>query len=279
VTFLLFKQARTFGTTLVFYLSIGDLLHCVFAGWVPWAFHSTDQITICRIQAFMLSFSDVSSLMWSFCIGVSVFYAMYFSSDQGTGEMPTRYFHLLSWGYALIAAFVPLFLDDYHFLHESQPHLGCWINRPRAPTRLFLYVAIIVIFIFLSIINILIFCRYKRKGSAKEIRRYIRIMRLYLLAFVLSQFPPFVYRLENFIAPSNPIFVLEMGQIIFHPLQGLFDCIVYGFAEPVFKEQYYVAAVDVWGRIKRKFKKQKYSQLPTSAQHSGSLRFNYENVD
>jgi hypothetical protein len=36
----------------------------------------------------------------------------------------------------------------------------------------------------------------------------------YLLAFVASQLPPFLYRLNNFIAPDKPIYVLELGQVV-----------------------------------------------------------------
>jgi len=276
ITYLLFKQARSYGTTLVFYLSIGDFLHCLFDGLVPLAFTDLAQTDLCRFQAFMLSFSDISSLMWSFCIGVSVFYTLYFGDDLvETRSWP--WYHTISWGYSIVASSIPLIFGEYHFLHPTNPGLGCWISDPKSLMRLFLYLPILAVFCFLLAVNVLVFFRYKAK-STEEIRRYIKVMRLYLLAFVASQLPPFMFRLQNFVDPGNPIWVLEMGQVIFHPLQGFFDCLVYGLAEPIFKEQYYLWFNSAWGRISRLFRRDQ-SPRYTSLNNDNPRQSWYVNYD
>lgn len=67
LTYLIFRETRTFGTSLIFFLSISDFMTSI--SWFPW---STKEI-LCIIQAASLQFFEVASCLWSFTISYCIF--------------------------------------------------------------------------------------------------------------------------------------------------------------------------------------------------------------
>lgn len=51
VTYLAFRNSRTFGTTLIFCLSVSDFLHELFQGYVSLAIHSKSQVHLCQYDS------------------------------------------------------------------------------------------------------------------------------------------------------------------------------------------------------------------------------------
>src|SRR4051794_36578766 len=67
ISYLLFRETRTYGTTLIFWLSLSDFFMSL--AWFPWDKNSQ----LCVVQASMIQFFELASYFWSFSISLSLF--------------------------------------------------------------------------------------------------------------------------------------------------------------------------------------------------------------
>jgi hypothetical protein len=73
LTFILFPKTRTFGTKLIFFLSISDFFTSL--SWFP----SDIDYDLCMFQASILQFFMVASYFWSLSIAISLFQVISFN--------------------------------------------------------------------------------------------------------------------------------------------------------------------------------------------------------
>mmetsp|Transcript_7653 Transcript_7653/g.10561 ORF Transcript_7653/g.10561 Transcript_7653/m.10561 type:complete len:320 (+) Transcript_7653:140-1099(+) len=224
-TYILFKETRTFGTKLIFFLSIADF--CAALSWFPWNVNST----LCTVQASILQFSEIASYMWSFVISFSLFQVFFLEHQEEPGKRFVLY-HTISWGYPAITVVLSVFFNRF-----GKAGSWCWIADPRDPFRLFVYGTLVIVASFT--IFCLISIRLKMKHIESDFKRILnKRLRLYVLAFLITQLPAVVNRLQNAVQPDKPIFWLFLLQAIFQPSHGLVNCLVYGFSEDQFVEHY-----------------------------------------
>ena len=57
-------------------------------------------------------------------------------------------------------------------------------------------------------------------------RNLTRRLILYLLAFIVSQLPALVNRIQNVLYPNDPLLILYILQAVFQPSQGFFNSLV-----------------------------------------------------
>jgi len=216
-TFLLFKEIRLFSTKLIFFLSLSDFMASIC--WFP--FGSKAEI-LCVIQAMGLQFFLCSSLLWTMCISISLLLAFY-SDKFETFELGRnfKYYHLLCWGIPLISVIICFAFGRYA---DEGP--WCFLV-PDSLFRLFYYIPLTIVFLvnFGTFVAIrLKITRFKYSIEA----RMNTMVSFYLVAFLAAQLPSVTNGFQNFWQPSNPIFALYIFQSTFQPLQGFFNCIVYG---------------------------------------------------
>jgi len=225
MTFILFPKTRTFGTKLIFFLSISDFMTSL--SWFPWDF----DYDFCLFQASILQFFMVASYFWSLAIAISLFQA-FFLEKQEEPRKTIMIYHVLNWGYPLVTVILCLAFKKFGVVGN-----WCWISDPQDYFRLFVYVPMTLILVFICLNYI--FIRLKMQGLQSNFKRVLlRKLSLYLLAFISSQLPAVVNGIQSFVNPNNPIFLLYLLQACLQPAQGLFNCFVYGFNEQAFVDQY-----------------------------------------
>jgi hypothetical protein len=184
------------------------------------------------MQASVLQFFEVAGYFWSFSISFSLFQVFFLEKLE---EHAKKYFwlqHLVNWGYPAVSVALCLAFEKFGVAGG-----WCWISEPTDYFRLFVYGPMAFVSCFIAFTWLAI--RWKMRTFQSDFKsRLNRKLSLYLLAFLSSQIPAMVNRAQNFFFPSHPIFTLFLLQAIFQPSQGFFNCLVYGFNEEQFIEQY-----------------------------------------
>jgi len=225
MTFLLFKETRTYGTKLIFFLSISDLITSI--GFLPW----NKNYFLCILQASTLQFFEMSSYLWSLAISISLFQVFYLEKE-GESKMLVIVVHLITLILGSVSVAVCILLGRF-----GKAGSWCWITEPSDPIRLIVYGVVIAIIIWMCLSFVAI--RLKLGSIRSEFHQNLKTrLSLYAGAFIVSQIPAVVNRIQNYIQPDNPIFILFLVQAIFQPSQGFFNALVYGFYEHLFIEKY-----------------------------------------
>jgi len=217
VTFFLFKEIRLFSTKLIFYLSLSDFMASVC--WYP--FGSVNEY-LCLIQAMGLQFFLCSSLLWTMCISLSLMFAFYadkFEHFELSRNM--RFYHCICWGIPLLSVIICVSGGKY-------ADIGPWCFLvPNTLFRLFYYVPLLIV--FLVNFGIFIAVRLKLAQHQHTIEAKMNVMvSFYVVAFLMAQLPALANGMQNFFKPDNPMFSLFLFHAIFQPMQGFFNCLVYG---------------------------------------------------
>jgi len=118
VTYLIFKEARNAGTTLVFYLAISDFT-TGFADCILWIFLVDQKENVyCTIQGVIIMYGLCASMLWALFIGVHLFLVLYKEIDIESVNKYKYVFHVIAWGYPLFACLLPLFKNQYTFYNS-----------------------------------------------------------------------------------------------------------------------------------------------------------------
>jgi len=74
------------------------------------------------------------------------------------------------------------------------------------------------------------------KETSDTKRKVLIRLAAYPITFIVVWVPSLINRMQNTIAPTNQIFGLFLIQCIFLPLQGVLNCLVYGWSEGLLKQ-------------------------------------------
>eukprot|EP01133_Synstelium_polycarpum_P019135 gene19135-22916_t len=107
ITYVLFRDIRSFASKLIFYLSISDLMCAI--SYLP--FGRSSRIA-CDLQGMGLLFFLTSSYFWTACISISLF--LVFFTTQHDLNYLMKYYHYISWGFPLLATLVSLKFDVFY---------------------------------------------------------------------------------------------------------------------------------------------------------------------
>lgn len=239
-TYVAFKEARTFGTLLVFFLSIADLLHGL--EWYPWGITKE----LCIAQGMIMQWSELSYYFWTLCIASCIFQIHYLERDEVDVSSLMPLYQLCCWFLPLVLSAIPLLEGNY----GRGAYNWCWLSSSESSESLdkaFLYVPAGGVFLFNTTAFILVHKRLSKYRS--EYTQSLKTnMTLYVLAFVLAQGPAVINRIQTTIQPDKEIYALYLLQAIFHPLQGFFDSVAYGINEPAFTTNYKLLFIR-WGLL------------------------------
>lgn len=233
VTYLTFSEIRNrFGIGLIFWLAVSNLFDCI--AFFPWNVDSF----LCKTQAFVIHFFQVSSFFWSAYIGVSVFAVIYldkmFDSHDLSSKM--RWFHAISWVIAFVTAFPPFITGQYK---KTDITLEPWCYTPQGSTwaMILVYTPCVITLVFS--IGVFIAVRVKlSKWNSPESKMLKTNITLYVASFVISQTPTIVNRVQGIFQPGHPMFILILIQITLQPLQSFWNAIIFGITEPDCLELY-----------------------------------------
>jgi len=268
ITYATFRDIRNrFGISLLYYLSIANLLDCI--AFFPW----NVEHKLCVPQAFVIHYFQVASFFWSAFIGFSVFAVIYLDKmfDSPDLSRSMRWFHAISWGGALLATVPPLIFEEYG-KNENSMEPWCYTPNGDDLIRLMVYVPCIVTLVF----NVIIFIAVRVKLSkwhSEESKTLKMNVTLYVASFVLSQTPPLINRIQNYVDPNHPMLALIIMQISLQPLQSFWNAIIFILTEPDCIELYTLLVCQPRCRRKRKLREQFYDYETTR------LTVNYDEDD
>jgi hypothetical protein len=233
ITYLTFAEIRTrFGLSLIFWLSFSNLFDCI--AFFPW---NVDNL-LCKGQALIIHFFQVTSFFWSGYIGLSVFAVIYLDKmfDNHDLSRNMRWFHAITWTVAFITTFPPFITGHYG---RNEAALEPWCSTPNSKdwARLLLYLPC-ALTLLLSI-GIFIAVRVKLSTwDSPESKMLKTNITLYVASFVVSQLPTLINRVQNYFQPHDPLYILVLIQIILQPLQSFWNAIIFGITEPDCLEHY-----------------------------------------
>eukprot|EP01133_Synstelium_polycarpum_P015588 gene15588-18519_t len=146
---------------------------------------------------------------------------------QASGNF--KWFHIVSWGLP-VASVVPCLALG---LYGQTPGPWCWIMQPGIRLLIYAPGAVIVSFNIASYIYLRLHLGGK-EGYDFITKRFFA----FILASLICQAPSLGNRIQNYVDPDNPIFVLYLIQTIFQPLQGFINAFVYGVVDEYFWSSY-----------------------------------------
>lgn len=229
----LFKKYKDFVQRLILALSIAaflDSLGYLLTGVPP------DDSSLCDFQAWLISFMGFSVLLWVCCITFNLYWN---AIKRVKTDKFEKYYHLVSWGIPFVVACLPLINDHY-----GPAGAWCWISKERdnsvawrfATYYIPVYVCIIGLFVVYSYIFITIRRQIKRWGGtyraeaerSKELMKEdIKPLMWYPVVYLVTTICPLIHRIHNAVS-SKPDFTLLLLQVIFSPLVGVLNAVVFG---------------------------------------------------
>eukprot|EP01113_Clastostelium_recurvatum_P037116 TRINITY_DN5397_c0_g1_i1.p1 TRINITY_DN5397_c0_g1~~TRINITY_DN5397_c0_g1_i1.p1 ORF type:complete len:295 (+),score=59.32 TRINITY_DN5397_c0_g1_i1:58-942(+) len=237
ITFIFFKQVRSFATQLMFFLSLSDLLASL--AWYPFGQLSPE---LCIVQGAALHFFLCSSFFWTMCLSISLLAIFY--SERFDLQDFLKLFHAICWGVPAVFVFVCLLTGKY-----GSNGVWCFIKDPKGIYPLFYYIPLLLVLLVNSGVFIAVRLKMSKFLHSTEGRINV-VVSFYLLAFIASQLPAVLNTLQTAINPENPVFALFVLHALLQPLQGFFNCVVYGSNEG-FVWFYLEWCGQRWGRVRR----------------------------
>jgi len=132
-----------------------------------------------------------------------------------------KYYHVICWGIPLLSVVISVSCSRY-------ANIGPWCFLvPDSWFRLFYYMPLAIV--FLVNFGVFVAIRLKLSKHKYTIESSMNVMvSFYLVAFLAAQLPAVTNGMQNTFQPKNPIFFLYIFQAFFQPVQGFFNCLVYG---------------------------------------------------
>ena len=229
--YLYFKSIRSFSFKLVFFMSISDLVHSVSLMLPP-------EGLSCKFQGFLLQFSTVSSILWSFNIAYSL-YITAINQERNPSKHQTK-FLLLAYLFPFLLAFIPLFTDSYNNA------IGwCWIKKDfitdLAERILCLYLIVWAVIVFNLTVYYKIIARIRKEfqnviENQAENNAVIKRLSLYPLILIACYLPITLKRTMEIggqrILPFWFLCLSAFGVSVL----GFANAMVYGLSRPVREE-------------------------------------------
>ena len=222
------KSIRSFAFKLVFFMSISDIIHSVCLLLPP-------KGVSCVVQGFLLQYSAVSSVFWSFNIAFS----LYMTALKGERD-PARYqtkFLILAYIVPLLLAIIPLFLNAY-----SQAGGWCWINSSFSvdlALRLFCFYFIVwTVIPFNLYVYVKVIHKLKREyGAIIEYQQtnhaMIKRLSLYPVVLIVCYLPITIKRTSEIDDGDFLPFWFTCVSAFGISITGFVNSVVYGMSGPV----------------------------------------------
>lgn len=226
LSYLWYPSLQSFPYKLIVSLTLSDAFTCA-------AYIIGMHPASCHVQAGMIQFFSVASVLWTGCFAFNV-YQVLVCGNATVDRWEARY-HLFVWGMSAVLLFINLFLNSF-----SRGFLYCWISSEFSYLRILTwYVPLITTMIFNAVIYLRISRSLANQADIEARLVNIRLMQ-YIGLFVFAHMWALFNRVQNWISPEYPIFFLYCMQAIFSPLQGFFDSCLYGVNYEVRKHYYHL---------------------------------------
>ena len=233
LTWILFRNLRTFPFKLIVFLSASDFFASIaYLFSVNESMKNCNQQEYCSIIGFCLHFFLCASFMWIFAISINL--NLLLVQRVGNDILKyEKYYHLLTWGTCIILSVVPLFFDGY-----GDAGNYCWIKMENEIyLATFVYHIPLLLVMIMSSINFLVSsisvkAGRDRKTTGETVRIKIRLT-MYIVVFVLFHFFEITKKIHMLADSQNPSYGLYFLARLFTPLNGLGNAVAYGLNRAV----------------------------------------------
>eukprot|EP01111_Echinosteliopsis_oligospora_P018066 TRINITY_DN8090_c0_g1_i1.p1 TRINITY_DN8090_c0_g1~~TRINITY_DN8090_c0_g1_i1.p1 ORF type:complete len:449 (-),score=43.79 TRINITY_DN8090_c0_g1_i1:34-1380(-) len=239
ISFFLFKELRTHSSKLVMYLSLADLGEAV-----AWVLSPASGMTYpCYVQGYFEQFFGLSGCLWQLIISTHILQVNMGAQRFRRQEL---IYHAVGWG---IPAITIAAGGSYDIFGNSGA--WCWVKSkyPLIGILILYLPALLAIVISGGIyIHVAILLR-KGKNKARSANydaseELVKIhsmkiqlrTRIYIIPFALGWFFGFINRLHNLLRPDR-LAILFYLHVIFFPLQGFWNFLMYGLTERIVAPQ------------------------------------------
>jgi len=222
ITYLYFEELRTFAFGLVFFVSLSDMLACLFRlignpSDGPW----------CALQGFGTNMFDLTSFMWVAAIAI-VINMVRKKVEKFDPEKFIFRCHMVIWPSCLLTSIFPFFSNSYG------PAGGwCWIRDAEAIDDVWrilcFYLQLLMIFCYLVYVYFGLY-HYLSRGDkvSDDSQTMLNKVFFFPLVVFVCYFFAFVRRLLEVCGMTDIPYWLVVLHITFSSLLGLGNAIVYG---------------------------------------------------
>lgn len=234
-TYFKFPKLRTMAYRLVLMLSIADVLFAMsylFGATYEGGNDECSTSFSCYFESLTLQVFGVATLLWTCCLAFHVYGVLVNKWGRVRIERLEKYYHFICWGTAILSGVALASVDVI-----GHAGLWCWIPSDYPLARLaFWYGPLFVIILY----NIVVYWRVSVAlgdfATAEVKDKIVGRLRLYVLVFLILHIPAVINRVQNYIAPDSPVFILGALQACIEPQQGFWNAVVYGLNKKVLQE-------------------------------------------
>lgn len=246
VAYVFFKDLRNYNYRLVFYMSMSELLTCSGKDYLAFMIPYWYSDTLCFVQAIVLNFSCLSSVLWTSVIAFTIYRSVVLEKTDGWKY--EVYYLLYAFGIPLSLNFLPMLTNSF-----GKAEGWCWIDiEDNNFLQGFLGGNIWRIINYLAPLwLVIIFNFYLHSESVKKIRKMIenirddfnRVvllnrLRLYPVMLLVCHLPVTVHRFLGFFDVVNRerVWISSLLASFFLILSGVLNAVVYGLTDRVKRE-------------------------------------------
>jgi len=222
VCYLYIVKLRSFAFRLVFFVSLSDLLACLFN-----FLGNPNDSTWCQLQGFGTNIFDLASFMWVAAIAI-VINMVRVKVERFETEKFLLKCHIIIWPGCLLISILPFFTNSYG------PAGGwCWIKDADVIDDVWrimcFYIQLLMIFCYLVYVYLGLYL-YLKKGDeiSEDSQAMLKKVVFFPLIIFVCYFFAFVRRLLEVCGLVNTPYWLAVLHISFSSLLGLGNAIVYG---------------------------------------------------
>ena len=256
ITFIAYKNIRTFILELVFYLALSCLFRTLS---IIIYFPNNDldsTLFICHFQSFFIVLFTNSIYIWTTLISYSIYSSVIYLKDFSNNQKRKRIIYLI------IGFGIPLILSVIGTLLELFGKSGYWCsisnNKLKGKIYILLNYSIMWMSTLLNFFFYLKVIKYLKANFTQEekiiVNRYSNTLISYIIIQIICILPPSINRVYNLIT-NKSIATLSIFHGIFVLLQGMAYSIVYGL-NPSIRESLKNTCLSLCGK---KIKERSYS--------------------
>ena len=219
ITIISFKDLRTFNFRMIMYLTLTDLLASIAYLLTPL---SKNNHSLCMLQAYLMNFSSLSSLLWTSCIMVALYRLIIL--EKINEKHIELIFCVISWVVPLVASAASI--NDYGMTGN-----WCWLDGNHLLLAFLQFYGPLVVVVVFNIFLCVVIWKQLKKNTGSELElhstkmKVFKRMTLYPLVLIICFLPAAIHRLYEFLKINEDNSTLNMI--------GIAGCCLYGFANSI----------------------------------------------
>jgi len=221
------RMLKTVPARLVFVLTV-TLTGAAIAD-ILTAAEPSDDSGLCKFQACLMQFCQISSIFWAVAIAVHMFLLVKMKVRRT--DIHEKVFHAIIWPLSLLSAALPFTTGNYGLAGT-----WCWITEDKTGDiwrfvvfYIPLWLSMLTVFILYILIIREVRRIYGESGKGSEEAKIVRMLVFYPLIFLICWTFPTINRIYQTATDGNELYWLFILHAMSAPSQGFLTSMAYGF--------------------------------------------------